>query len=63
MMNDKNEFQEDKLDNAKSSFLKIINSLDTSEQIKQFNEFAKNILGTEKFFLFYKNEFFYLLMG
>ncbi|GES91330.1 hypothetical protein GLOIN_2v1599680 [Rhizophagus clarus] len=48
-MNDKNEFKEDKdkLDNAKSSFLKIINSLDNSEQIKQFYEFVKNILDKE----------------
>jgi hypothetical protein len=60
-MNDKNEFQEDKLDNAKSSFLKIINSLDTSEQIKQFNEFAKNILGTvlKIFFYFIRMNFFF----
>jgi hypothetical protein len=54
-MNDKNEFKEDKdkLDIAKSSFLKIIDSLDNSEQIKQFNEFVKNILGTKKIFFFY----------
>ena len=45
-MNDKNGFDEDKLNYAKSSFLKIINSLDNLEQIKQFNEFAKKILGT-----------------
>jgi hypothetical protein len=48
-MNDKNGIQnEDKLNYAKSSFLKIINSLDNSEQIKQFNEFVEKFLAIKE---------------
>ena len=51
-MNDKNNMNniqnKNKLNFAKSSFLKIINSLDNSEQIKQFSEFVEEFLSIKE---------------